>query len=66
MKYMALYNSAISELLEGRREVMQDKRFRFEDGQTVEDKVSRVESVMKQLVAKTEKQLKKMENRLNE
>ena len=37
-RYLALYYESIQNLVEGRREVLHDEEFRFEDGKSVEEK----------------------------
>ena len=37
-KYLALYYESLQNLVEGRREVLHDEDFRFEDGKSVQEK----------------------------
>jgi hypothetical protein len=47
-KQIEIYKKSIQELVEGQREVTQNKNFTFEDGDTVQEKVDRFESKIKE------------------
>lgn len=49
-KYIALYKRSINELVEGQREVTHNKNFKFEDGETVKDKIENFEKKLKENV----------------
>ncbi len=43
-----IYKRSIQELVEGQREVTQNKKFQFEDGETVQDKMDKFETKLKE------------------
>jgi len=47
-KQIEIYKKSIQELVEGQREVTQNKNFTFEDGDTVQEKVDRFEAKIKE------------------
>lgn len=47
---LSLYNQSVQALLEGKRETITNADFRFQDGQTVDEKVKRIEDEIKRLV----------------
>lgn len=49
-KYISLYKLSMNELVEGQREVTQNKNFRFEDGETVKEKIENFERKLKENV----------------
>jgi hypothetical protein len=49
-KYIALYKLSMNELVEGQREVTHNKNFRFEDGETVQEKIENFERKLKENV----------------
>jgi len=49
-KYIALYKQSMNELVEGQREVTNNKNFRFEDGESVKEKLEKFERKLKENV----------------
>jgi len=49
-KYIRLYKQSMNELVEGQREVTQNKNFKFEDGETVKEKIDKFEKKLKENV----------------
>jgi hypothetical protein len=49
-RHIATYKKSIQELVEGQREVTQSKTFRFEDGETVEEKMENFDKKVKEIL----------------
>ena len=49
-KYIGLYKHSMNELVEGQIEVTHNKNFKFEDGETVKDKIDGFEKKLKENV----------------
>lgn len=47
-KHISNYKKSIQEIVEGQREVTQNKNFKFEDGQTVQEKMDNFDKKMKE------------------
>ncbi len=47
-KHIATYKKSIQELVEGQREVTQNKNFTFDDGETVQKKIDKFENNLKE------------------
>lgn len=47
-EYIGIYKRSLQELVEGQREVTQKKNFKFEDGQTVQEKMDKFEAKVKE------------------
>jgi hypothetical protein len=49
-RHIATYKNAIHELVEGQREVTQNKNFRFQDGETVQNKMDKFDNRIKEVL----------------
>jgi len=52
IEYVNLYHQSIQNLLEGQREVTKSDQFRFEDGESVEDKMKTFENFLRSRMPK--------------
>ena len=57
--YLALYYESLQNLVEGRREVLHDENFKFEDGKTVKEKAEILEKRLSSFANKNFDKIKK-------